>query len=110
MYFITNKADRYTEESNGNKYLVFASTDKIKEILSKYKEMWNKTKNVIETINDKPGEYKMIFIKIKFHSDDNHLPLGKILRLHKTTIVVRSVFSEGNKYYHNFLDECLHEL
>ena len=110
MYFITNKADRYTEESNGNKYLVFASTDKIKEILSKYKEMWNKTKNVIETINDKPGEYKMIFIKIKFHSDDNHLPLGKILRFHKTTIVVRSVFSEGNKYYHNFLDECLYEL
>ena len=37
-------------------------------------------------------------MKIKFNSDDN-LPLNKMLRLHNLTIVVRSVFQEGNKYY-----------
>ena len=27
LYFIADKVDGYIEESNGNKYLVFASTD-----------------------------------------------------------------------------------
>ena len=35
---------------------------------------------------------------IKFNSDDN-LPLNKILKLHNLTIIVRSVFQEGNKCY-----------
>ena len=37
-------------------------------------------------------------MKIKFNSHDN-LPLNKILKLHMLTIVVRSVFEEGAKYY-----------
>ena len=37
-------------------------------------------------------------MKIKFISDDN-LPLNKLLNLHNLTIVVRSVFQEGNQYY-----------
>ena len=36
LYLIIGKADGYTEESNGNKYLAFASTDKNKEVLKKY--------------------------------------------------------------------------
>ena len=35
LYFIIDKADGYIEEKNGNKYLIFASTDKNKEVLSK---------------------------------------------------------------------------
>ena len=37
--------------------------------------------------------------------------LNKTLKLHNSTIVVRSAFQEDNKYYPNdFLDECLCEL
>ena len=33
LYIIIGKADGYIEEKNGNNYLVFASTDKKKEVL-----------------------------------------------------------------------------
>ena len=47
---------------------------------------------------------------IKFNSDDN-LPLNKPLKLHNLTIIVRSVFEEGGKYYPQiFLNKCLYDL
>ena len=33
LYFIIGEVDGYIEENNGNKYLVFASADKNKEVL-----------------------------------------------------------------------------
>ena len=39
LYFIIDKADKYTEESNGNKYLTLASTDKNKDTLKRYIEL-----------------------------------------------------------------------
>ena len=106
LYLIFDKVDGYIEESNGNKYLIFASTDKNKKVLTKYTKLWDKTKNLIEKINGEPGEYEKGFIKIKLDSDDD-LILGKILSLHNMAIVVRSVFQEDNKYYLQFfLDEC----
>ena len=56
---------------NGDKYLIFASVDKKQKVLTKYKELWDGVKNMIEKINDKPGEYKKDFMKTKFNSDDN---------------------------------------
>ena len=50
---------------NRNKYLVFASTDKNKEVLTKYTELWDGIKNLIEKINENPGEYEKDFMKIK---------------------------------------------
>ena len=95
---------------NKNKYLLFASTEKNKEVLTKYTELWNKIKNLIRKINDILGEYGKNFKKIKFNSGDNLL-LSKILKLHNLTIVPRSSFQEDNKCYpHVFLDECLYEL
>ena len=41
--------DGYIEEINGNKYLVFAFTDKNKEALTKCTELCNKIKSLIET-------------------------------------------------------------
>ena len=74
LYLLFNKIDGQIIESNGNKYLIFASTDKNKELLTKYTEIWNKIKSLIEKISDKPGEYGKDFMKIKFRLDDN-LPL-----------------------------------
>ena len=78
--------------------------------MTKYAELWNNTKNLIETVNGKSGNYDEKYMKIKF-SSDNNLPLNKILKLYNLTIVVRSVFQEDKKYYPQiFLDKCLCEL
>ena len=56
MYLIIGKVDGHIKENNGNKYLVFDSTelhstDENKEVLKKNKEPWDGIKNEIETIN-----------------------------------------------------------
>ena len=109
LYLIVNAANGYTEEENGSKYLVLDSTDKNKEVLKKYTELWDEIKNLIKRINGgKEGKYKNNFMKIKFSSDDN-LPLGRILKLSMLTIAVRSVFEEDSKYYLQiFLGEYLY--
>ena len=53
LYLIVGVVEEYIEEKNGNKYLVFASTDKNKEVLEKYTEIWDKTKSLIKKISDK---------------------------------------------------------
>ena len=100
IYFIFNNLDRYIKESNEDKYLAFASTDKNKEALEKCAKLWDETKNQIETINSsEPIEYKKDFIKTRFESDENLL-LGKILSIPGMIIkVIRSVLLERNKYY-----------
>ena len=56
-YFIIGEVDEYIEEKNGNKYLIVAFTDENKKVLIKYTELRNRTKDLIEKINDKPGKY-----------------------------------------------------
>ena len=110
LYLIISKAYGYIEESNGDKYLVFASTDKNKEVLTKYIDLWDGIKNLIKKVNDKPGKYDKGSMKIKFKSDDN-LHLNKTLKPHMLTVIVRSAFKEDGKYYpQGFSDECLYEL
>ena len=102
LYLIIDKVDGRIEEKNGNKYLTLVSTYKNKEVLTKYAELWDKIKNLIECdpiekINrGKAGEYEKDFMKIKFNSDDN-LPLNKILKLHNMTIFIGSIFQENGK-------------
>ena len=116
LYLVFSNVDGYIiEESNENKYLIFASTDENKEVLEKYTELWDETKNEIETITGcKPIKYGRDFIKLRFESDDD-LPLGKILSVPVFIIAVGSVFQEGNNYYpqiylHEFLYEIVNEL
>ena len=90
LYFIIGEVDGYIEEKNGNKYLIFGSTDKNKEVLTKYTELWDGIKSLIDEVDNKPGEYGKDFMKIKFNSDDN-LPVNKILKLHMLTVIFRSV-------------------
>ena len=68
FYFIIGEVDEDIEETNGNKYLIFASADKNKEVLTKYTELWDKIKYLIEKINYKPGDYGKQFMKSKFDS------------------------------------------
>ena len=99
LYLIFNNVDVYIEENNENKYLNFASTDKNKEVLENYTELWDEIKDQIEAISAvKPIKYEKDFMKIKFESNDD-LPLGKILSIPVCIVTVRSVFQEENNYY-----------
>ena len=83
---------------------------KNKELLKKYKDVWNWIKNKINTINVGNCDYERDFMKIKFNSDDD-LPLNKPLKFHMMTIIIRSVFEEDGKLYPQvFLDNALYEL
>ena len=57
LYFLIGKADGYIKENNGNKYLVFTSTDGNKRVLAKFTKLWNEMKHLIETI--KGGKKKV---------------------------------------------------
>ena len=62
--------------------MVFALTDKNKETLENYKELWDEIKNEIEAIRGtEPIKYEKDFIKIRFESDGD-LSLGTILNIH----------------------------
>ena len=99
LYLRVNHASGYIEEKNGNKYLIFDdSADEKKELLKKYKDVWNGMKNKIKEINVVKSDYEKDYMKIKFNSDDN-LPLNKPLKLHAMTIIIRSVFEENGKFY-----------
>ena len=50
---IIGEVDGCIEESSGNKYLILVSTDKSKEVLSKYTEHCDRIKNLIEKTNNK---------------------------------------------------------
>ena len=76
LFLIFHEVDGHIEESIGNKYFTFASTDKNKEVLTKYAELWDKLKYLLAKINGKPGEYEKGYTKIKFHCDDD-VPFGK---------------------------------
>ena len=72
--------------------------------MTKYTELWDWIKNKVRTINGgKAAKYEKDFMKIKIDSDDN-LPLSKILKLHKLTVIVISVFEEEGNIMHKFFE------
>ena len=105
------KNDDYESiNSIDNTCLVFTSIDGNKEVLAKFTKFWDKIKYLIETINgDKKREYEKDFIKIRFEPVDNLL-LNKILKLHMLTVIVRSIFEDGQYYPQVISDECLYEV
>ena len=74
-----------------NKYLVFDSTDKNKELLNKHSDFFNGIRDKMKEINSGECDYEKDYMKIKFSSDDN-LPLNKPLKFHNMTIIIRYVF------------------
>ena len=110
LHLLVNHANGYIEEKNGNKYLIFDSTDEYKELLKKYNDAWNWIKNKIKEVSSGECDYEKDYTKIKFNSDDD-LPLNKTLKFHNMTIIIRSVFEEDGKLYPQvFLDDTLYEL
>ena len=111
LYLMIDKMIGHFEEKSGNKYLVLNDVDENKEVLKKYKEIWEGVKKEIETINSgEKIEYEEDYMKIRFKSNDD-LPLNKPIKLRLLAIIIRSVFSEDGKFYPQlFLDDTLCEL
>ena len=110
MYLVIDNASGYIKEKGMNKYLVFGCTDENKELLKKYRDVWNAIKNKIKEVSDTEFDYEKDYMKIKFNSDDN-LPLNKPLQFHNMTITIRSVFEDDGKLYPQlFLGDTLYEL
>ena len=91
--------------------MVFDSIDKNKGLLKKYNDVFNRTIDQIKKISNDKCAYEKDYMKIKFNSDDDDLPLNKSLNFHIMTITIRSVFEEDGKLYPQvFLDDTLYEL
>ena len=70
--------------------LIFASTDKNKELFKNIRNSGMGLKVWLKKINNKTSEYRKEFMKIKSNF---------MQKLYNLTIIVRSVFQEDNKYY-----------
>ena len=110
LYLRIDNARGYIEEKGSNKYLIFDSTDKNKELLKRYDDVFNRLIDKIKKIDDDWLEYTKDYTKIKFNSDDN-LSLNKPLKFYQMTITIRCVISEDNKLYPQvFLDKAFYSL
>ena len=54
------------KKKNGNKYLIFDSTDENKELLKKYNDVWNGIKNKIKEVSSDEYDYDIIMIIINY--------------------------------------------
>ena len=109
-YLLVNHTNGYIEEKGVNEHLIFDSTDDNKELLKKYKDVWDGITDKIKKLSSAKCDYEKDYMKIKFNSDDD-LPLNKPLKFHNMTITNGSVFEEdGTFYLQVFLDDTLYEL
>ena len=61
----------YIEEKGMDKDLIFDSTDKNKELLKKYIDVFNGIRDKIKEVNNKECDYEKDYMKSKFNSDDD---------------------------------------
>ena len=110
LCLLIDHASGKKKKKNGNKYLIFDSTDENKELLKNYNDVWNGIKDRIKEINTGKCDYEKDYMKSKFNFDNN-LPLNKPLKFNNMTIIIRCVFSVDVKLYPQvFLDDILYEL
>ena len=110
LYLIFNDVDAYFLSINEEKYLIFASTDKNKDILENYKELWDTIKKKINKIDVEIKIFDLKdLVKIKFESDDK-APLGKMINNPMYTIILKSVLKIIGMFYPKiYLHSCYFE-
>ena len=102
------RVNGYIEEKGGNKYLVFDSTDENKELIKKYKDVFNKIRDKIGEKNNNECNYEKDYMKITLNSDDK---INKSLKFRLMTITIRHIIEEDGKFYPQvFLDDTVYEL
>ena len=88
LYLCIDNASGYIKEDWTHKYLIFDSTDKNKELLKRYDDVFNGLIDKIKKIDDDWLEYTKEYMQIKFNSDDI-LPLNKLLKFHNMVVTKR---------------------
>ena len=59
---LVNHASGYIEEKGVNKYLIFDSTNKNKDLLKKYNDVWNGIKKNIEEVSNGECDLNLILM------------------------------------------------
>ena len=80
LYIIFDEVNGYFKDINGNKYLTLVPTNKSKEKVKKYEELWIKIRDLIRWITRESDDYDEKYINIKFNADDK-LPLNKTIEI-----------------------------
>ena len=90
-----------------NKYLIFARTEKNKEIMEKYEELSDFIKEEIRLFEGTESvEFSKNYTMIKFNSDAK-VPINKILNISVCVIIITFVSKRDDKYYPQiYLDSC----
>ena len=87
LYLIFHKVNGCFQKIKGNRYLTLVPTNKSKEKIKKYEELWSKIRDSVRLINRNSDEIPAL------------------------AIVVRAVFHENNKFYPQVVsDECLYKI
>ena len=105
FYFVINRLIGYIEEIEGSsdKYLVFSSSLRNKNITSFLDRIWRSIENKINPII-KIKECN----KFRFNTDIN-LPLNTTIEFRSLVINVSCIIKKDNEYYPEiYLDECLY--
>ena len=97
-YLIFNKVNRYFEEINENEYLTLVRTNKSKEKIKKYEELWIKIGDLLRSVTKNSDDYDEKYMKTKFNSDDESLR-NKMTEIPRMIVVVIAIFHKSIKYY-----------
>ena len=62
LYLIIHKTNGHIEESNENKYLSLVPTDKSKDTLKKYEELWLNIRDLVKSITNNLDDYDAKYI------------------------------------------------
>ena len=90
--------NRYFEEINENEYLTLVRTNKSKEKIKKYEELWIKIGDLLRSVTKNSDDCDEKYMKIKFNSDDESLR-NKMTEIPSMIVVVIAIFHKSIKYY-----------
>ena len=90
--------NRYFEEINENEYLTLVRTNKSKEKIKKYEELWIKIRDLLRSVTKNSDDYDEKYMKIKFNPDDESLR-NKMTEIPIMIVVVIAIFHKSIKYY-----------
>ena len=90
LYLMINEMIGHFKEKNRHKYLVLDDVDENKEILNKYREIWEGVKKEIETINSgekteygKDFEMEMMWQRIMHYTCIVSITIDSVMRMEK---------------------------
>ena len=107
LHLIFNNVDAYFMSFKEDEYLIFAKTERNKNMMENYEELWDFIREEIRLIDDvEPFKYKKDFMKINFKSNDK-VPTNEILNIPVCVLIIKSILKRDGKYYPQiYLDSC----